>query len=292
MITDRKEIADKLLGWVFFDITGYQNIVTALRSALTGAGFRTTDQDANLSVWFNSQFPPKPLPYDSCFDSVRDAFLPDTVVIDADEYIAQDVAGEDEFVYAYPCYEFCDKLQEHLDRNYYPDNRGIRDIVDPLVDKLWAAMPDPGILPDPGMMSETATLDDKIQYLLDESLTGAVRQRINDGTQWAFFPERLSVLSQGKDPYIYRDPKAYFPWTPIYQVNDLHPSAPGTVVLIARNQTSHRMREGERFEIVLPGDQFCDLVQEWLVKHWYDDHPDEHSSVESSLTQLRQALKP
>jgi len=284
--TDRKETADKVLTALFYNITLYQDIVSVLRNALAGNGFSAINEETNLDVWFYPQFKPRPLPEDPDEEPIRDAFLPDTVVIDTGGYASQGLTGEDRFTYAYSCDEFCDRLQDHLDQHYYPDHRQMRDIVDPLVDQLRAEMPDPGMLPD------TATLDDKIWFILDRWLSEVTVYWLYKGSYYRSFSQRMAGIARGDEPHTGYFAPPCFPWTPDNPQWATRPSDPGTVLLTAGGKTSRLMHEGEHFETVISGDQFCDLVQAWLDTNWYPGHRDEQAGVEASIAQLRAALQP
>ena len=280
----KEETAEESLRWIFSDITLRQDVPSSLKNALAGDGFRTTDQDANIGVYFYSQFTPRPLPEDSELTYIRDAFLPETVVIAANSYISQGLTGEEEFTYAYPCDEFCDKFQEYLDQNYYPDHRQMRDIVDPLLDQLRAAMPDPGLLP------EAATLDDKATFMLTRWIRMISQYWLYRVRYNARFPGTMAAYARGESPQTNSDVTPSFPWTADDPIHNMRHSEPGTVRLIAHAQASRLMREGQHFETVISREKFYTMVQEWLEVNWYPDHTDERADVENSLTQLRHAL--
>jgi len=277
MSTAQKELADRVLHLLFDNITDRQDLVSVLAKALRGTGFSYVPSDAFAFVWFASEIHPNHQDY----AYLRDAWQPHSVLVTMSNDPAMAVTGQEEFVYAYPCDEFCDRFEEYINKHYYPKHREMRDIVDPLIAQLRDAMPDPGVIPD------GATYEDKVNHVLDEWLTGLGESRPD---QSSALPEWLDSNAKGQDPMLSNNAKACFPWTPDSPQYSVHPSLPGTVLLIAVGQSSRLIREGEQFEAVIPGHQFCDMVAAWLEANWYPDHPDLRHEVESSLNTLRQAL--
>jgi len=280
MDPSKKITAEEVLDCIFTSITVSQDWVVALRQALAGEGLRAPFQDETAAVFFRSQLDP------TYFEDqlLWDALEPNTVIIYGTGPISEGITGEEEFIYAYPCDEFCDKLQQHLDRIYYPHHPLMVGIVQPLVKQLRTAMPDPGVLPS------NATQEEKIHRTLNKWLEESTHRRLYNGTRYWDFPERLASIAQGEDPYMASNINVCFPWTAEDPKRGTQPSAPSTIRLIARGQDARLVCEENPFVTILSGDKFCDMVQEWLVTNWYPDHQDEQTEVETSLTDLRKAL--